>query len=90
MTIEEIFPTTSEGFALITLTVGVMLAVWQGALAGSVEGIAICIIALLCNGATMSTIGKVLTSKIDVLALTFYTAPVSCLVLAPVVFSYEV
>ena len=37
----------------------------------------------VCNAAMMTTSGRVLSEKLDVLRLTFYTAPVSCLCLLP-------
>jgi hypothetical protein len=38
---------------------------------------------MLSNAAMMSTSGRVLSEKLDVVRLTFYTAPVSCLALLP-------
>ncbi len=38
---------------------------------------------MLSNAAMMSTSGRVLSEKMDVVRLTFYTAPVSCLALTP-------
>jgi solute carrier family 35, member E4 len=38
---------------------------------------------MLSNAAMMSTSGRVLSEKLDVVRLTFYTAPVSCAALAP-------
>lgn len=40
--------------------------------------------------AMMSTSGKVLSEKMDVFRLSFYTAPVSCLALLPFVYWREV
>jgi hypothetical protein len=37
----------------------------------------------MCNGLAMSSIGRLLTEKLDVLRLTFYTAPLSAMVLLP-------
>ncbi len=37
----------------------------------------------MCNGLAMSSIGKLLTEKLDVLRLTFYTAPLTLFVLVP-------
>ena len=42
------------------------------------------------NAAMMSMTGRILSEKIDVLRLTFYTAPVSCALLLPVFFIREV
>ena len=44
---------------------------------------------VLCAAAMMSTAGRVLTAKIDVLQLAFYTAPVSSAVLLPVFWAVE-
>ena len=37
----------------------------------------------------MSSIGKLMSEKVDVLRLTFYTAPLTCVVLLPFYFSLE-
>ena len=37
----------------------------------------------------MSSIGKLLSEKLDVLRLTFYTAPVTCIVLLPFYLNLE-
>lgn len=44
---------------------------------------------VLCAAAMMSTAGRVLTARIDVLQLAFYTAPVSSAVLAPFFWALE-
>ncbi len=46
-------------------------------------GIVLCMAGTVCNAAMMTTSGRVLSEKLDVLRLTFYTAPVSCLCLLP-------
>ena len=38
---------------------------------------------VLCAAAMLSTAGRLLSEKMDVLQLTFYTAPVSCVMLFP-------
>ena len=38
---------------------------------------------VLCAAGMMSTAGKVLSEKMDVIQLTFYTAPISCALLFP-------
>ena len=45
---------------------------------------------VLCAAAMMSTAGKVLSEKLDVAQLTFYTAPISCTILLPFFVSQEV
>ena len=45
---------------------------------------------VLCAAAMMSTAGRVLSEKIDVLQLAFYTAPVSSCVLLPFFWFLEV
>jgi hypothetical protein len=37
----------------------------------------------------MSSIGKLMSEKLDVLRLTFYTAPLTCIVLLPFYFNLE-
>ena len=42
------------------------------------------------NAAMMTMSGKVLSEKLDVLRLTFYTSPISCLCLLPFYYFKEV
>ena len=88
--IEKKVPTGEEATGLIVLTLGVMVAVWEGSVSGSVTGLALCCAGTVCNAAMMSTAGKVMSEKVDVLRLTFYTAPVSCVVLLPLFLIREV
>ena len=88
--IEKRTPSQGEALSLIVLTSGVMLAVWEGTVAGTLQAIVLCIGGTLCNAAMMSTTGRLLSERIDVLRLTFYTAPVSCVCLAPLFFMREV
>lgn len=53
-------------------------------------GIALCMAGTVCNAAMMTTSGRVLSEKLDVLRLTFYTAPISCACLLPVYLWQEV
>ena len=75
---------------MLLLTAGVMLAVWEGTATGTWEAILLCLTGTVCNAAMMSTTGKLLSERIDVLRLTFYTAPVSSACLAPLFFVREV
>ena len=88
--IEAKRPSTGEAGSLCLLTAGVMLSVWEGQVAGTSSAILLCIIGTLSNAAMMSMTGRLLSEKIDVLRLTFYTAPVSCLLLLPVFLTREV
>ena len=56
-------------------------------------GYSVCVFScagVLCAAAMMSTAGRVLSEKIDVLQLAFYTAPVSSCVLLPFFWFLEV
>jgi len=53
--IENRYPSRNEFISLSVLSVGVMLAVWEGTVAGSPTGIVLCCAATLCNGAMMVT-----------------------------------
>ena len=88
--VESRYPTGQELWALITLTSGVMLAVWQGTVSGKPYAIVFCLVGTVCNGAMMTFSGKLLSEKLDVVRLTFYTAPVSLVCLAPFYWMYEV
>ena len=72
------------------MTAGVMVAVWEGSVSGSVTGLFLCCTGTVCNAAMMSTTGKVMSEKLDVLRLAFYTAPVSCAILLPLFYIREV
>lgn len=87
--VESRYPSGQELAALITLTLGVMLAVWQGSVTGKPYAIIFCLVGTVCNGAMMTFSGKVLSEKLDVVRLTFYTAPVSLVCLAPFFWAYE-
>ena len=81
--VEKKMPTREELTALIILTIGVMIAVWQGTVAGKPYAIFFAIMGTICNGAMMTFSGKVLSEKLDVVRLTFYSAPVSLACLMP-------
>ncbi|CAK0783113.1 hypothetical protein CVIRNUC_006308 [Coccomyxa viridis] len=81
--IEHTVPTGFEVLSLIILTLGVVLAIWEGSLAGSPSGIGIALASTFCGAAMLNFSGKVLREKMDVLRLTFYTAPVSVGILVP-------
>ncbi len=57
--IERTTPTREELTALIVLTLGVMVTVWEGSATGSITGIMLAVGATICNAAMMSTSGKV-------------------------------
>ena len=57
---------------------------------GRPRGIMLCIVGTVCNAAMMSTSGRILSEKLDVLRLAFYTAPVSCIALFPFCYFHEV
>lgn len=87
--VENRQPSHAEALSLIVLVLGVMLAVWQGTVTGKPYAIACCLAATFSNGAMMTFSGKVLSEKLDVVKLTFYTAPVSLLCLLPFTLIYE-
>jgi drug/metabolite transporter (DMT)-like permease len=88
--IEKKVPSATEAAALLVLTVGVMMAVFEGSVTGSTAGILLCVCGTVCNAAMICTSGKLLSEKMDVLRLAFYTAPVSCAVLLPLFVVREV
>ena len=119
MLIMNKYPSRQEATALVVLTLGVMLAVWQGAVTGKPYAVFFCIAGTVCNGAMMTFSNKLLrcaaggcfacavhaihlawplimspcfccSEKLDVVRLTFYTAPVSLACLAPFFLIYEV
>lgn len=88
--IEHRVPSREEATGLVVLTAGVMVAVWEGSVSGSATGLLLCCTGTVCNAAMMSTTGKVMSEKLDVLRLAFYTAPVSCALLLPLFYIREV
>ena len=88
--IENKLPSRKEVASLVLLSIGVMIAVWEGAINGSPHGIMLCVVGTVCNAAMMSTSGRLLSEKLDVLRLAFYTAPVSCIALFPFCYAREV
>eukprot|EP00192_Tetraselmis_astigmatica_P025118 CAMPEP_0117698506 /NCGR_PEP_ID=MMETSP0804-20121206/29794_1 /TAXON_ID=1074897 /ORGANISM="Tetraselmis astigmatica, Strain CCMP880" /LENGTH=326 /DNA_ID=CAMNT_0005512819 /DNA_START=352 /DNA_END=1329 /DNA_ORIENTATION=- len=88
--IERKVPTRMEMASLLLLTVGVMVAAYQGSKQGdSVRGVLICVASAVSNAVMISTSGKVLSEKLDVLRLTFYTAPVTISALLPCYLAME-
>eukprot|EP00889_Picochlorum_renovo_P008949 jgi/Picre1/35979/NNA_003436.t1 len=81
--IEKKMPTVHEAISLCILSVGVMIAVWQGAIAGEPKGILLCITSTVCSAVMMTVTSKLLSENLDVVRLTFYSAPVSLLCLSP-------
>uniref|UniRef100_A0A7R9VU54 Sugar phosphate transporter domain-containing protein n=1 Tax=Chlamydomonas euryale TaxID=1486919 RepID=A0A7R9VU54_9CHLO len=88
--IEQKKPSSHEFFSLVVIVAGVAMACWEGQdQAASFYGIALCLIGTVSNGLMMSTIGKLMTEKLDALRLTFYTAPLACVLLLPFYFGME-
>jgi drug/metabolite transporter (DMT)-like permease len=81
--VEKIEPDVKEVISLVILTVGVMIAIWEGTISGKPEAILFCIMSTLCSAVMMTFSGKLLSEKIGIVSLTFYTAPLSLLCLAP-------
>lgn len=65
LVIERKYITQMEFASLVVLTIGVMIAVWEGAMAGSVYGIILCLAGMVSNAAMMSMSSKVLSEKVD-------------------------
>lgn len=88
--IEGKSPTLQEFSCLTVLFLGVAVAVWEGSSStASFWGIVICILGTISNGLMMSSIGKLLSERVDVLRLTFYTAPITIIMLLPFYYSFE-
>jgi drug/metabolite transporter (DMT)-like permease len=81
--VEGRYPSQSEATGLVILCSGVMVAVWQGSVTGAPHAILLCVLGMVCNGAMMTFSGKVLSEKLDVVRMTFYTAPISLACLFP-------
>jgi drug/metabolite transporter (DMT)-like permease len=88
--IEREIPSPGEATGLVLLSGGVMLAIYDGTAAGSPYAIVCCVTGTICNAAMMSTSGRVLSERIDVLRLAFYTSPVALGILFPLFYIQEV
>ncbi|GAB4821694.1 hypothetical protein N2152v2_008740 [Parachlorella kessleri] len=82
-------PTRLEAGSLVVLSLGVMIALWGGTVAGQPIGVVFCMLGTLSSGAMVTFSSKLLSEKLNVLSLAFYTAPVSLLCLLPFVVVYE-
>lgn len=87
--VENKYPTRQEAMSLVVLSLGVMLALWHGSVAGKPYAIAFSVGATVCNAAMMTFSGKLMSEKLDVVRLTFYVAPISLLCLVPFYWIYE-
>lgn len=87
--VESKYPTRQEAVSLVVLSLGVMLAVWQGTVTGEPYAIFFSIGATVCNGLMMTFASKLMSEKLDVVRLTFYVAPVSLVFLAPFFWVFE-
>ena len=90
MIFERKIPTRGEALSLFVLTAGVMIAMWRNNAGGASWAIMLCLAGTVSNAGMMSLSGKVLSEKVDVLQLTFYTAPVSFLAILPAFMLREV
>ena len=88
--VEHQVPSPGEAAGLVALTAGVMIAVYEGSGAAGPFAVFLCVLGTICNAAMMTFSGKLLSERIDVLRLAFYTAPVSLAVLAPFLWMREV
>mmetsp|Transcript_7751 Transcript_7751/g.15824 ORF Transcript_7751/g.15824 Transcript_7751/m.15824 type:complete len:364 (-) Transcript_7751:643-1734(-) len=87
--VEKRYPTQLQGMGLAPISMGVMIAVFEGTKDSSHVGITLCVLASISNALMMTISGRVLTQKLDAVRLTFYTAPVSVIVLLPLALYYE-
>eukprot|EP00242_Pyramimonas_sp_CCMP2087_P007992 CAMPEP_0198197898 /NCGR_PEP_ID=MMETSP1445-20131203/1469_1 /TAXON_ID=36898 /ORGANISM="Pyramimonas sp., Strain CCMP2087" /LENGTH=279 /DNA_ID=CAMNT_0043867317 /DNA_START=233 /DNA_END=1069 /DNA_ORIENTATION=+ len=87
--VENRFPTKLQAIGLAPISLGVMISVFEGTNDSSSDGIALCVMASISNALMMTISGRVLTQKLDAVRLTFYTAPVSVLVLFPLALYLE-
>ena len=77
-------PTGTEFASLGIVFLGVAVSMWEGSdTRASLLGIGCCLLGTISNGLMMSSIGRLMSEKVDVLRLTFYTAPLTCFMLLP-------
>lgn len=82
--IEQRTPSRQEFIALSVLVLGVAIAVYDpSASQGTFGGVTLCLIGTVCNGVMVASIGKLLSEKVDVLRLVWYTSPVALCLLLP-------
>eukprot|EP00884_Botryococcus_braunii_P008773 jgi/Botrbrau1/17898/Bobra.0432s0003.1 len=81
-----------SGFELLSLSIlatGVGLGCWDGSVQSSPRGVALCVAGTLAAAAMLNFSGRVLSEKVDVLRLTFYTSPLSIVLLLPFFAAFE-
>eukprot|EP00884_Botryococcus_braunii_P009675 jgi/Botrbrau1/18709/Bobra.0386s0035.1 len=83
-------PTLSVVASLAVLSFGVAVCVWDNQANGTLTAINLCILSTLANAACLSTSGKLLTEKVDVLRLTFYISPICAAFILPFTLYFEV
>lgn len=81
--VEGYMPSRREALSLLILTVGVMIAVWQGTINGKPYAILLCVMSTFTSAAMLTFSGKLLSERLDVVHLVFYTAPISLSCLLP-------
>eukprot|EP00199_Chlamydomonas_sp_CCMP681_P006797 CAMPEP_0119117696 /NCGR_PEP_ID=MMETSP1180-20130426/52983_1 /TAXON_ID=3052 ORGANISM="Chlamydomonas cf sp, Strain CCMP681" /NCGR_SAMPLE_ID=MMETSP1180 /ASSEMBLY_ACC=CAM_ASM_000741 /LENGTH=294 /DNA_ID=CAMNT_0007106981 /DNA_START=115 /DNA_END=996 /DNA_ORIENTATION=- len=83
-------PTRKELIALLVLVSGVGIAVFEGSgTRATLVGCTLCILGTISNGFMMASVGRLMSEKLDVWRLTFYTAPVAVLLLLPFFYLLE-
>ena len=68
--VEEKVASAEGGARLMLLSAGVMIVMWEGFFSSSIPGMLLCVAGTVCNGITMTTIGKVMSKDVHVLLLT--------------------
>jgi len=82
------WPNRPQTVGIFPICVGVMLAVYEEA-NNEVTGVVLCMIATVANALRTALSSFLLQSKLDVFSMTWYTGPVSALVLLPVALMQE-
>mmetsp|Transcript_22725 Transcript_22725/g.31686 ORF Transcript_22725/g.31686 Transcript_22725/m.31686 type:complete len:337 (-) Transcript_22725:240-1250(-) len=82
------WPNKFQIIGIVPICVGVMLAVYEEA-HNEVLGVVLCSLATLANAVRTALSSHLLSSKLDVFSMTWYTGPVSALVLLPVALYME-
>lgn len=87
--VERKIPSCMETVSLLILCAGVIIVVWEGSVSGNLFGVFLCLIGTFSNALMMTLSSKLLSQKLDPIELTFYTAPISLLCLAPFMLKTE-
>lgn len=89
VSIEGKTPSSAELLALLMVSLGVVVCVYEESMRGSLLGLSLVGASAFVQSAQMSVSSRIMTRKLDSFQMTFYTGGISYLVLLPLGLYYE-